>query len=636
MAASRICALAMKNEKLGRMSQRPGSHLTMDTHTDAAMQEGINNDGSETCDEAEEACSSNIVGANNDDASDIIKKDLESSTAEEESYVEGSDCRNNDADQEATTDRVSRSDAGISRDLDNDLESESNRNGPLPEVQEDMLSSNSTSNNSAFLAVLRSEEEKQEEVERQGNTIDRLSRQDASSNEHEESRARVLNPSTDPGGEQIVPRNRKMPALSEKQQIQTLGPVGAFAEGQGEHSDRQVGTSPAASKRSYHTLAPANGVAACQQAGAFREDRVEQSGLQVGTTRLPGASKPSRGLEEDTSGNEQDEESAVMIIHATLVVEEGSETRRQDSYSSSTIEVRSNNDIAVEDGSATGRENRHSPSTRDERSNVNDDIAASYINSNVVVENVIMDEHLAEHPRNPELVEATLLNDQKTTIWCQHRKTWIFAVGVVAVLAIIISIAVVFGVNSSDDKEVGNTMESFVRDVLPGFSQSELEDPTSDQSLALAWLWKDPNATSRLPNFRRVQRFALATAFFAMANSIDQENIERTTWLTEDHECTWQTNDSPITVCDNEEFETFSVSEFALNGTIPPEIGLLTKLVSIDISDNHVYGTLPSELGYLSRMDQFMATNCALVSHYTYYMRYSMSTSFSPGACRPD
>jgi hypothetical protein len=153
----------------------------------------------------------------------------------------------------------------------------------------------------------------------------------------------------------------------------------------------------------------------------------------------------------------------------------------------------------------------------------------------------------------------------------------------------------------------------------------------------LAWLWKDPNATSKLPNFRRVQRFALATIFFAMANPIDQENVERTDWLTEDHECTWITNDSPTTICENEEFQTFGIRNFGVNGTIPPEMGLLTKLVSIDISDNHVFGTLPSELGHLSRIDQFLAANCALVSYYTYYyLRHYMSTSFSPGSCRPD
>jgi hypothetical protein len=258
-----------------------------------------------------------------------------------------------------------------------------------------------------------------------------------------------------------------------------------------------------------------------------------------------------------------------------------------------------------------------------------------------------MDEHLlAEHPSTSELVEATRLNDERTIF--QHRKTWIFTVGLV-MFAVIISIAVVFGVDNSGDKEkasptlppdrieeVGNTTESFVRDVLPDYSRNALEDPTSSQSLALAWLWKDPIATSRLPNFRRVQRFALATIFFAKASSIDQGNIEGSYWLTEEHECTWPTNDSPTTVCKNDEFQAFELSQFALNGTIPPEMGLLTKLLSIDISNNHVFGALPSELGYLSRIDQFLATNCALVSHYPYYLRHSINTSFSLPSCRPD
>jgi hypothetical protein len=601
------------------------------------MQKGINTDGSETCDEAEEAVSGNILGTNGHDPSDSMK-DLESNTAQEDRYVEGSDCIHNFEDQETTTGRVFSSNAGTSLALDHDLEDEPKRDGSRPpEAQEDDARF-SNSNNSAF--AVRPEEEKQEEIDEQGD-IDRFARQHASSNEDEKIRARVLNPSTGPDN-QIDPRDRKMPALSEKQQIQTLGPVGGFREGGGEQSDLQVGTSPgAANTRSYQTLAPAIEGAARQQVGAFCEDGGEQSGLQVGTTR-PVASKRSRELEEDEFIYEQDEESTVMIIHATLVVEEGSNTRRQDSYSSSTREGRSNIDIAVEDSSESRRQGSHSTLlTREGRSN--DDIAARGMHSNVVVENVIFDEHLAEHLRSPELVEATPFDEPKTN--CPHRKTWIFAVCLV-IFVIIISIAVVFGVDNSDDKdkappslpspnetEVGNTTESFVRDVLPDYSRAALEDPTSHQSLALAWLWKDPNATSILPNFRRVQRFALATAFFAMANSFDQLNVEQTNWLREEHECTWLTNDSPATVCQNEEFRALELSDFALDGTMPPEFGLLTKLVSIDISDNHVFGTLPSELGHLSRMDQFLATNCALVSRYTYYLRHSMISFFSPGSC---
>jgi hypothetical protein len=212
----------------------------MDTHTDAdTPREGTNNNnGSETCDEAEEeACSGNIVGTNNDDDSDTVKDLLESNTAQEESYVEGSGCTNNDEHQEPTTGRVSHS------DLDNDMEDELKRIGPPPpDGQEDALSSNS--NNTAFGAV-RSEEEKQEEVDRQGD-IDRVARQHESSDEDEKRGAHVLNhPSTGPG-EQIDPRDRKMPAflVSErnKQHIQTLGPVGAFGEGGGEQSDPYPGS----------------------------------------------------------------------------------------------------------------------------------------------------------------------------------------------------------------------------------------------------------------------------------------------------------------------------------------------------------------------------------------------------------
>jgi hypothetical protein len=37
-----------------------------------------------------------------------------------------------------------------------------------------------------------------------------------------------------------------------------------------------------------------------------------------------------------------------------------------------------------------------------------------------------------------------------------------------------------------------------------------------------------------------------------------------------------------------------------LSGTIPTEIGFLTNLVRINLSDNHLTGSLPMEIGYLT------------------------------------
>jgi hypothetical protein len=62
--------------------------------------------------------------------------------------------------------------------------------------------------------------------------------------------------------------------------------------------------------------------------------------------------------------------------------------------------------------------------------------------------------------------------------------------------------------------------DSFARNLLPGYTLEALNDSSSPQSRALEWLWKDPMATALLPNFRKVQRFALATSILSLVGVV--------------------------------------------------------------------------------------------------------------------
>ena len=390
--------------------------------------------------------------------------------------------------------------------------------------------------------------------------------------------------------------------------------------------------------------------------GAFREGRQEPS------SPLPEADDILQSQEQNDAAEEV---STPMLVHATLVVEKDGDDEGERE------ELRERLTPAVPDHPQSSESNDAHETTADnaERGDGNPTTVAPVhhqFGSNVVVQNVFMDEeqHIEMAPtRNNNassagdgpgcpshssssqlVVQATQIDVDKPRKFYQKRAFW----GLVMIAVLVIVLATVLPLrneqvsnvetnnkppppsgrpNDSEETtddvvgdddyldDLGNTIEGFVQYSLPEFSRLALQDTTSPQSLALEWLWEDPDFTSDLPNFRRIQRFALATLFFAMANDEDVNNVERTNWLTPDHECEWLTNDSPITKCpDGDRWRTIELSDFKLQKAFPPEIGLLTDLVSIDVSINRrVTGSLPTEIGLLTNMDQLFMERTGLV-----------------------
>jgi hypothetical protein len=175
------------------------------------------------------------------------------------------------------------------------------------------------------------------------------------------------------------------------------------------------------------------------------------------------------------------------------------------------------------------------------------------------------------------------------------------------------------------------------KESLPYYSRYALQDADSPQSLALAWLGGDDDRLGEYSNAKKLQRYALATFYFATGgpdsnNPVDDYSID---------ECDWY-NTQPFSGlgCDDSgSYEDLGVNSNGLVGTLPNELSilsdlkilrirsnpgltgaiperygsLLTNLQTLDLSSNGLSGPIPSELGLLTKLtDLNLEKNTAL------------------------
>lgn len=272
--------------------------------------------------------------------------------------------------------------------------------------------------------------------------------------------------------------------------------------------------------------------------------------------------------------------------------------------------------------------------------------------SSLVVENVVVDESEEIFPESQTMnripiVEAAPMDDTFSPRKKRRRillATLPIVVGVGIALAVGLSVVRNNTNNAqgttplqvpSDSTLLGNTRESFVRDVLPESTRYALQNSSSFQTTALDWLWTDPVTTGALPSFRRVQRFALATMALSLSSDVGHfgiEDVQAIGWLTDAHECTWKTPLALSSVCDAQgRYRKLDASGFSLAGTIPVEISLLTDLTQINLSYNRIRGSIPTEVGLVPLLEQFILSNASLVSDYARICLASrLCSSFCP------
>jgi Leucine Rich Repeat len=130
--------------------------------------------------------------------------------------------------------------------------------------------------------------------------------------------------------------------------------------------------------------------------------------------------------------------------------------------------------------------------------------------------------------------------------------------------------------------------------------QRAAADPQSPQAEALRWLDASSGETS-IVAWRLFQRYALAVVYFALHG---EGWVNNTGWLADPSECSWWSRMEPRPCDDNDRYISLSGFYNNMTGSIPPEIGLLSFLRTVDLSDNVISGHLPLSLGILTGLER--------------------------------
>jgi Leucine-rich repeat (LRR) protein len=170
------------------------------------------------------------------------------------------------------------------------------------------------------------------------------------------------------------------------------------------------------------------------------------------------------------------------------------------------------------------------------------------------------------------------------------------------------------GSNSTATSFINTTAPTNTELPLPAYTLEALKNPDSPQSLALDWLFQDPYynfySTSKL-----LQRYALVTFYFALNGHMWPNNED---WLSyEVDECLWYSDIKPQeAVCSSSlsQYQALSVhsNEYALAGSLPREIFLLTSLSALALYTHNITGALPETIGELSNMRDLALRDNAL------------------------
>ncbi|CAB9528538.1 LRR receptor-like serine threonine-protein kinase [Seminavis robusta] len=143
---------------------------------------------------------------------------------------------------------------------------------------------------------------------------------------------------------------------------------------------------------------------------------------------------------------------------------------------------------------------------------------------------------------------------------------------------------------------------------LPDYTLEAMQDHRCPQYKAYQWFLENQQSLGTYPKWRLKQRFALATFFFATRG---EHWVNHHSWLDwETHECYWEQQftlkeDFSSFQCDDSgHIQSLSFLRNKLAGTIPKEMSLLSAtLTRLNLLGNmELNGQIPSEIGLLTKL----------------------------------
>jgi len=122
---------------------------------------------------------------------------------------------------------------------------------------------------------------------------------------------------------------------------------------------------------------------------------------------------------------------------------------------------------------------------------------------------------------------------------------------------------------------------------------------SSPQHQAYTWLTEEDVYMETYDVWRREQRFALATFYYAFDGpSWRETDMQARDWLKYQlDECAWMSSYEPNSCHKDGRVKMLNVTELpGFQGSVPPELALLTKLETLDLSNNYLETTLDALL----------------------------------------
>jgi hypothetical protein len=147
-------------------------------------------------------------------------------------------------------------------------------------------------------------------------------------------------------------------------------------------------------------------------------------------------------------------------------------------------------------------------------------------------------------------------------------------------------------------------------DILEAFTPSQiLEDPTTPQYRARAVLDVDTIDTSTAVTeddvsdlvTRVAERYALATLYYALGGEAWKNSVN---WATDIHTDICQWYGITCTTGGSMRVQHISLADNGLSGTLPPEIGILESVETLDLQKNWIAGDIPKSVGGLKKLRQ--------------------------------